>query len=240
MVESILIRKEFIDEAKISDSILKEWEELKIIKPSGYTEDKIPFYTRYMIERIHTVKRLIDMGYSLDDIQKIFKKVGFPKINKPEGRTEILKKHLTIGGLAERVGVSTRTIKHWEDKGIIEPNMRSEGGFRLYSSIYVYLCKLVIDLQLFGYTLEQIKTISDLFRIFTTISKDIQVYSKENTSLKLESMYSEIERLKDKMNLLKEGIQRWEDLLAKKIKDINSLKKRNHRRGEGKKVSKDE
>jgi len=62
-----------------------------------------------------------------------------------------LKKHLTIGGLAKRVGVSARNIKHWEDKGIIEPDMRSEGGFRLYSQVFVYLCDLIKDLQLFGY-----------------------------------------------------------------------------------------
>jgi len=240
MVESILIRQEFIDEAKISETILKDWEALKILKPAGFTEDQIPFYTMYMVERVQTIKKLVDLGYSLEDIQKIFKKVGVPKINTPNGSPETMKNHLTVGGLAERVGVSARTIKHWEDKGIIQPNMRSEGGFRLYSSIYVYLCKLVIDLQLFGYSLEQIKTISDLFRIFTAISKNIKAYPKENTSLKLESMDREITLLRDKMNLLKEGIQRWEDLLTKKIKDINNLKKRNHKRDAGKKVSKNE
>ncbi|MCK7489606.1 MAG: MerR family DNA-binding transcriptional regulator [Anaerotruncus sp.] len=34
---------------------------------------------------------------------------------------------LTVGNLAERSGVSPRTIKHWEDKGIIEPDMRTRG-----------------------------------------------------------------------------------------------------------------
>ena len=42
--------------------------------------------------------------------------------------------YLTVGNLADKIGVSPRTIKHWEDKGIIEPDMRSDGGFRLYSA----------------------------------------------------------------------------------------------------------
>ena len=79
---------------------------------------------------------------------------------------------LTVGNLAERSGVSPRTIKHWEDKGIIEPDMRTEGGFRLYSESYVFLCQLIRDLQLFGYTLEEIKAVSDDVRTLLAIEAD--------------------------------------------------------------------
>jgi len=135
-----------------------------------------------------------------------------------------------VGSLAEKVGVSARTLKHWEDKGIIEADMRSEGGFRLYSQIYIYLCKLVIDLQLFGYTLEEIKTISDLFRTFLSINADIESVTREECGKQLDTMCLEIDRLSEKMALLKEGIVRWEDLINKKRKEINSLKKRNQKR----------
>ena len=76
-----------------------------------------------------------------------------------------------MGALAEKVGVSPRTIKHWEDMGIIEPNMRSEGGFRYYSDAYIYLCNLIKDLQLFNYSLVDIKMISDLFRYYLAIQQ---------------------------------------------------------------------
>jgi DNA-binding transcriptional MerR regulator len=170
------------------------------------------------------------MGYNLEEIRKILKKVGPPAVTRENKNTVGLKKHLAIGSLAHRVGVSTRTIKHWEDEGIIEADMRSEGGFRLYSEIYVYLCQLIKDLQLFGYTLKQIKTISDHFRTFLAIDKDIYTYSKEETSKKLDDMCTEIERLNDKMTLLKKGIQRWEDLITKKKREINNLKKKNQKR----------
>ena len=122
--------------------------------------------------------------------------------------------------------MSIRTIKHWEDKGIIEADMRSEGGFRLYSQTFVYLCNLIKDLQLFGYTLEQIKTISDYFRQFLAIEENIDTYSREEAAKKLDTMLHAIEELKGKINLLKEGISRWEELINKKKKEINSLKKR--------------
>lgn len=240
MTDNFLVRKEMIEKAKISEKLLKEWEELKIINPSGFTEDKIPVYTQQTVDYINKMKKFLDIGYTHEEIQKILKKVGLPKNSGEYGNSKLLKKHLTIGGLAERVGVSTRTIKHWEDKGIIEADMRSDGGFRLYSEIYVYLCNLVQDLQLFGYSLEEIKSISDIFRTFLTLEKDIQAYSKEETLEKLNSMCSEIDKLNAKMNLFKKGIHRWEELISKKTKEINALKKKNQKRDQGKKGGKNE
>lgn len=240
MAKNFLPRNEFVERTKISEKVLKEWEALKIIKPSGLTEDKTPFYTQDLVDHSSNIKKFIDMGYNLEEIQKILKKVGLPKATGESEKSTAPKKHLTIGGLAYSLGVSTRTIKHWEDEGIIEAGMRSEGGFRLYPEIYVYLCKLVKDLQLFGYTLKQIKNISDLFRTFLAIDKNIHAYTKEETSKKLDTMCNEIERLNNKMNLLKEGIYRWEDLINKKRREINNLKKKNQKRGKAVKGGKNE
>ena len=123
--------------------------------------------------------------------------------------------------------MSPRTIKHWEDKGIIEPDMRSEGGFRLYSGVYVYLCELIRDLQLFGYTLEEIKDISDQYRYFLAVREDPESFPKSEVSGKLDAMLMEIKALSEKMKLLDRGIRRWDDLLKKKRKEILSLKARN-------------
>ena len=230
MTKNFLIRREFIKEAKISEKVLKEWETVKIIKPKGFTEDNIPFYTLVALAKVNNIKKFLDMGYSLVEVQKILMKIGLPRNNESQEKSNELKKHLTIGGLAERVGVSSRTIKHWEDKGIIEPDMRSEGGFRLYSQTFVYLCNLIKDLQLFGYTLEQIKVASDYFREFLAISENIETYSKEETEKKLDIMLLAIKELTEKMTLLKEGISRWEALINKKKKEINTLKRKNQKK----------
>lgn len=240
MPGSFLERRELIEKSKISEKVLTQWEELRLVKPSGLTEDKIPFYTQQTIDHINKIRKFMEIGYTLEEIQKILKKVGLPKHSGKYGNAKALQKHLTVGGLAERLGVSPRTIKHWEDKGIIEADMRSEGGFRLYPEIYVYLCNLIKDLQLFGYTLDEIKSISDLFRTFLAIEKDIRAYSIEETAAELNSMCREIDKLNGKMNLLKEGIQRWEELINKKKKEINVLVKRNQKRSQDKKGEENE
>ena len=173
---------------------------------------------------------MTDLGYKLEDIQKILKKVGFP--GKKTGKKEALERerYLTVGNLAERSGVSPRTIKHWEEKGIIEPDMRTEGGFRLYSETFILFCKLIQDLQLFGYTLEDIKAFSDSVRTFLAFQADLSSLPEAAVEAKLESMLKEIQELFDKMKLFKEGIARWEDLLKKGKRDIQSLKKKNQKR----------
>jgi len=224
MRPNIFIRDEFIAKVNISEDTLKEWEKKNLIKPVGYTDTQIPVYSESSIEKVTHIQNLMGLGYGLEEIKKIVKKVGLPKVNNDHNDHTKYDEYLTVGSLAERVGVSPRTLKHWEDKGIIEPEIRSEGGFRLYPEVYVYLCNLIIDLQLFGYSLEEIKVISNYFRDLRTIQKNSEALPKTDVVAKLEAMLKEINVLYNKMALLKEGIQRWDDLLKKRKKEIVNLK----------------
>ncbi len=235
MNKKIFTRDEFIAKFELREAALQEWERAKLLKPVGFTDDKVPLYSEEMMARISHIQKLTDLGYGTEEIQKILKKVGLPKTVEKKRKPKDSDDYLTIGNLAERVGLSPRTIKHWEDKGIIEPDMRSEGGFRLYSGVYIYLCELIRDLQLFGYTLEDIKKASDYFRYFLTIQENLDAFPKAEVSSRLDDMLAEIKVLFDKMNLLEKGIRRWEDLMKKKKKEILELKHKNQKR-EGKKA----
>jgi len=142
--------------------------------------------------------------------------------------------YLTVGDLAEKADVSPRTLKHWEDKGIIEPQMRSEGGFRLYSRAYSELCQWIKDLQLFGYSLEEIKSISDQVRDFLVLQNDLEAAPAEEAAAKLDAMIAGIQALNGKMRLLREGIDRWDTLLKKKKKEVLGLKERLQKRSKRK------
>ena len=39
---------------------------------------------------------------------------------------------MKIGTLAERAGLSTKTIRYYEKVGLIDPPPRTEGGYRAY------------------------------------------------------------------------------------------------------------
>lgn len=226
----MFLRERLLSQAGITEEELEEWERIKLVKPDGVTEDKTLFYTKETLDKVLHVKKLLEVGYQLDHILKIIKKVGLPRGQEKKGKPARLHEYLTVGGLAQHVGISPRAVKHWEDKGIIEPDMRSEGGFRLYSETYIFLCQLIRDLQLFGYSLEEIKTVSDQFRDFLAIDSDISTYPADETVRKLEEMTKKINHLQDRMDLLKVGIERWENLLKKKKKEISGLKSLNLKR----------
>lgn len=230
MNENIFLRDEMLKKANISEDLFHQLELLKVIQPAGVTEDQTAFYSETTINHVNYVKKLLEMGYGVEEIRTIVKKVGLPKLSQSRGKEKAARKYLTIGGLTAAVGVSARTIKHWEEKGIIEAEMRTEGGFRLYPEVYIYLCKLILDLQLFGYSLEQIKTISDYFRNFLKINGNIETYEAAETNGKLDAMLEGIRDLRERMDLLKEGIDRWQELVNKKSREIQVLKRENQKR----------
>lgn len=232
MPPNLYLLAEFLTAAKISRETLKQWESLKLIRPAGLTDEELPYYTDKSLGKAAHIQKLLNIGYGIEDIQRILLKVGVPEATAPAPVTqpECVTEHLSIGILSKRTGLSPRTLKHWEEKGIIEPDMRSSGGFRLYAESNVVICKLIKDLQLFGYSLEEIRTISDYFRDFLALSADINIYSRTQTASKLGDMLKAIERLNIKMNLLEEGIHRWNSFLKRKKNEIQELVERNQKR----------
>ena len=62
-----------------------------------------------------------------------------------------------IGGVAERLGVSTRTIKYYEELGLVSPENRSPGGFRLYNASDVERLQRILRLKGMGFSLAAIR-----------------------------------------------------------------------------------
>jgi DNA-binding transcriptional MerR regulator len=66
--------------------------------------------------------------------------------------------YLQIGEVAERTGVTQRTLRFYEEKGLLQPPSRLEGGFRLYTEDDVQRVERIKRLQtLLGFTLAEIK-----------------------------------------------------------------------------------
>lgn len=60
-----------------------------------------------------------------------------------------------IGELAERTGLSLRTIRHYDQISLLAPSGRSEGGFRLYTEDDYDRLLLIRRMKPLGYSLEQ-------------------------------------------------------------------------------------
>ena len=68
-----------------------------------------------------------------------------------------------IGDLAISLGLTTRTIRYWEEMGIIESVQRSDGATRGFTPYYVRRIKFIIKLKELGLT---IKEMQELYAVY--------------------------------------------------------------------------
>lgn len=71
-----------------------------------------------------------------------------------------------IGELAEKTGLSLRTIRHYDEVGLLEPTGRTVGGFRLYTQDDLARLMLIRRMKPLGFTLEEM---TELLRIIDTL-----------------------------------------------------------------------
>ncbi|MFK8843935.1 MerR family transcriptional regulator [Streptomyces sp. Ac-502] len=69
--------------------------------------------------------------------------------------------HMQIGEVAARTGLSLRTIRHYEETGLVTPSARSQGGFRLYTETDVARLMVVRRMKPLGFTLDQMRDLLD-------------------------------------------------------------------------------
>ena len=67
---------------------------------------------------------------------------------------------IAIGDLAKSIGLTTRTLRYWEEVGVIESEERADGANRGYSPYYVRRIKFIMKLKDMGLT---IKEMQDLY-----------------------------------------------------------------------------
>ena len=67
-----------------------------------------------------------------------------------------------IGEIAKRAGVTARTIRYYEELGLIDTPIRKGASHRLYTLKDLNALKRIKQLKNYGLTLSEIKEISDL------------------------------------------------------------------------------
>jgi DNA-binding transcriptional MerR regulator len=60
-----------------------------------------------------------------------------------------------IGEVAARTELSLRSLRHWDEVGLLRPSGRSDGGFRLYTEADVEKILIVRRMKPLGFTLDE-------------------------------------------------------------------------------------
>lgn len=67
-----------------------------------------------------------------------------------------------IKALSELAGISVRTLRHYDEIGLLKPSVRRSNGYRLYSEADLSTLQLIKALKHFGFGLQEIKKLLDL------------------------------------------------------------------------------
>ena len=73
-----------------------------------------------------------------------------------------------IGELAERTELSLRTIRHYDEVGLLKPSGRSEGGFRLYTERDLSRLMLIRRMKPLGFSLDEM---TELLRLIDVLER---------------------------------------------------------------------
>ncbi|CAM04125.1 MerR family transcriptional regulator [Saccharopolyspora erythraea] len=71
-------------------------------------------------------------------------------------------RHMQIGEVAARTELSLRTIRHYEETGLVIPSARSQGGFRLYGERDVERLMVIRRMKPLGFTLDQMRDLLEI------------------------------------------------------------------------------
>lgn len=67
-----------------------------------------------------------------------------------------MEKRMTSGEIAKKTGVSQKTVRLYDEKGLLKPSGYSEGNYRLYDNEALAVLEKIIALKQIGFSLEEI------------------------------------------------------------------------------------
>ena len=94
--------------------------------------------------------------------------------------------HKQIGEVAERTGLSLRTIRYYEEVGLVTPSARSHGGFRLYTESDIGRLTLVKRMKPLDFSLEEMR---DLLSVLDSLERDDVPPAEREATLDRLSVY---------------------------------------------------
>ncbi len=76
-----------------------------------------------------------------------------------EGAVAATSAALTVGQVAADVGVTVRTLHHYDEIGLVRPSDRSHAGYRLYNEADLERLEAVVVYRRLGFPLEEVATL---------------------------------------------------------------------------------
>lgn len=121
-----------------------------------------------------------------------------PKPEMSEARKAGL---LNIGEAASATGVSAKSIRHYEENGLLKPAVRSAANYRLYSEADVHTLRFVKSARSLGFSIADIGTLLQLWQNQQRSSGDVKKLALQQVAA-LDTRIAEMQRMRDSLQKL--------------------------------------
>jgi DNA-binding transcriptional MerR regulator len=128
--------------------------------------------------------------------------------------------HLKIGEIAHLTEMSPRTIRYYQEIGLLRPVKRVEGGKRVFSEDDLQRLKFIKRLKHLGLTLSEMHELADIYEIHKT-NRKVLIRLCEL----LGNQVKKIDERINNLNRLKEEILNYQEKFLQKLNRKNPLKK---------------
>lgn len=138
---------------------------------------------------------------------------------------------LHIGEAARELGVTTRTLRYWEEMGLVSPSAHTEGGERLYTATELERAAHIRELQkLAGLSLGDIRAVLDtearLDDIRAAYHADTSAASRRQLTLEaIEATERLLGRVDERLSHLESFRSRLANKLARRRQHLMELER---------------
>ena len=108
---------------------------------------------------------------------------------------------MNIGEAARRSGLSAKTIRYYEDTGLIAPAARAENGYRDYSDTDVHKLRFVRHARGLGFSVDECSQLLSLYQDKTRQSADVKAIAEKHLS-DVEDKIRELQELRKTLSHL--------------------------------------
>jgi Cu(I)-responsive transcriptional regulator len=113
---------------------------------------------------------------------------------------------VTIGEASARSGVPAKTIRYYEEAGIIRRAARGGNGYRAYSDTEVQTLRFIQRARSLGFALKDIADLLDLYRNQKRASRDVKKLALEHVAA-LDRKLAELTAIRDTIAALAKRCQ---------------------------------
>jgi len=118
---------------------------------------------------------------------------------------------ITIKQVSKLLDIAPKTIRYYEDIGLLRPVNRGDNGYRYFMPENIEELRLIKGARMAGFSIEESKELMGLFKDSTRKSKDVKALTVEKTA-----------QLRKKITVLNDMLITLENLSASCLGDEKS------------------